>query len=132
MTPRSLLPFALFVPALAACGGPAGDWVALRAADEGGESVATGILEVDLDGETLLELTAAGDGPEGALRATGMARLDGAVADLALTGTWTTDVGAQAVAVQGPCEEEGARELVCALGVGEASWTVTWRREGLD
>ncbi|MEN0066236.1 MAG: hypothetical protein AAGA48_29110 [Myxococcota bacterium] len=104
------------------CSPIAGDWEAESASSEAGNSIAIGILEVDLDGETLLEIDASGDGPTGSLRATGSADLGESTLSLlgSLDGT-TVDV-------QGPCTRDG-RELLCDLEVGEASWELDFRRD---
>jgi hypothetical protein len=113
---------------LAACagGGPAGDWDARALVTERGESAATGILEIDRDGETLLRVDAAGDGFVGTLRARGRADLDGDTAWLELVGE--LDPGGASVRVSGPCTAWDA-DLSCELDVNGESWWLELVRE---
>jgi hypothetical protein len=114
---------------ISGCGGPAGDWTAVSVESDAGLSTATGILELDRsDGETLLELTLVGDGPEGVLDAMGTASRSGDTATLSLTGTWTDDAGATTVAVTGPCVAVG-NDLTCELDVDGDAWTLSMARE---
>ena len=126
---RSILVFGL---SLVACGAPAaGDWVAIevRAGDQ--SSVATGVLEIDVDGETLLDINVAGDGPNGTLEADGTSTFNGSNAGLSLIGTWTDAEGSGQVTVQGNCTRDGDR-LACALQGGAAdTWELDMRREGV-
>ncbi len=113
----------LFFPAFAfACSPIAGDWEAESVSSDAGTSSAIGILEVDLDGETLLEIDASGDGPTGSLRATGSADLG--ASRLSLLGS----LDGETVDVQGPCTRDG-RELLCDLEVGDATWELDFRRD---
>lgn len=99
-----------------------GDWEALSVTSERGTSVATGDLEIDLDGETELEVDMAGDGPTGSLRASGATDRD--EGSLALVG----DLDGRVVNVVGTCVRAD-RELVCELEVGDADWTFDFRRD---
>lgn len=106
-----------------------GDWIATSATFDGATSVASGIMEVDADGETVLSATLTGEGPEGTLEATGNADLDETGAELSLIGTWTTQEGATPVGVAGPCFRTGDT-LDCGLDVDGQAWMLKFDREG--
>lgn len=120
---------ALLVWGVAGCGGPAGDWTAISVESHGGVSAASGILELDRsDGETLLEVSLTGEGPEGRLDATGTATRQGDTATLDLVGTWTDDEEATPVTVTGPCTAVG-NDLSCELAVDDEDWMLELVRE---
>ncbi|MEO0606363.1 MAG: hypothetical protein AAF211_33355 [Myxococcota bacterium] len=111
-----------FLAMAVGCSPIAGDWEAEFVASESGTSIATGVLEVDLDGETLLDVDASGDGPTGTLRATGSA--DSSDSTLSLVGVWD----GQTVEVRGPCVRD-SRDLLCELEVGDDAWQLEFRRD---
>jgi len=115
----------LLITSAVACGGIAGDWDAVSVESDEGASTASGILEIDLDGETLLDVTFAGDGPSGSLRATGTT--DRGEGTLQLVGT--LGPGGEIVDVRGPCVADD-RTLACDLEVGDERWSWGFRREG--
>lgn len=123
-----------FVAGLAGCagGGAAGDWNATSASSGAGDSVASGILEIDRDGEVLLELTLAGDGPTGRLSGEGQGSVSGARATFTLAADWNDAASTIQVTVGATCDAaDGA--LACDLDVDGAAWTVDFVREpGLD
>lgn len=104
--------------------GPTGDWSAVQAEDESGDvSVASGILEIDRDGETLMRVDYGGEGASGEIHATGRAEISDTSASLSLVGDGDLS------AVTGLCTMPSDVDLVCDLTVGVAGLTLTWIRE---
>jgi hypothetical protein len=114
---------ALAALSLAGCGQPgaAGDWEARALVTDTGSSIATGILEIDRDGEALLRVTAPG---EPTLRARGRVELEGETAWVDLVG----DLGAGSVLVEGVCSAS-ERQMTCALVVDGSDWLLDLERE---
>ena len=83
--------------------------------------MATGILEIDRDGEALLRVNAPG---EPSLRARGRVELEGETAWLDLVG----QLGEDSVLVEGVCSA-AERQMTCELEVDGSDWLLDFDRE---
>ena len=116
------------VGVVAGCGGAAGDWEATALEVGGASHPVVGILEVDRDGEALLDLRVAGEAVNGTLRGRGRGDVAGQEAALTLVATWASEGVAAQVPVDAACSRVDA-VLTCDADVGGDAWRLTFGRE---
>ncbi|MEN0063224.1 MAG: hypothetical protein AAGA48_13800 [Myxococcota bacterium] len=99
-----------------------GDWQAINVSTLNQRSTASGILEIDRDGETLLDIEFTGEGPSGTIRAIGITDLENR---FSLVGTFGPDD--RPIGIEGTWNRSD-QSLVCLFDLDDVDWTLLLRR----